>query len=176
MQQELVALIANLRLARNQLERDPAVADRTLAGLQEEAGRLLEDLRELARGIHPSVLSDHGLVEAVEGRATRMPIEVSVEADAAVRGARFSDDVEGAAYFVVSEALANVLKHSGADRATRAASAAAGGALELEVSDDGAGFDPGDAGGSGLANMSDRVEALGGRLIVRSPPRRAAPG
>jgi signal transduction histidine kinase len=168
-QQELVALIANLRLARNQLGREPTLADSTLAGLQDEAGHLLEDLRELARGIHPSLLSDHGLVEAIEARAARMPVPVSVQVDAASRRARFGDDIEGAAYFVVSEALANVLKHSGAERATIGIGYAEG-SLELDVSDDGTGFDPGEAGGSGLANMSDRLEALGGRLVLRSRP------
>jgi signal transduction histidine kinase len=168
-QQELVALIANLRLARNQLGREPAEADRTLAGLQGEVGHVLEDLRELARGIHPSLLSDHGLVAAIEARAARMPIPVSVQADAGSRSARFADDIEGAAYFVASEALANVLKHADAGRAT-VGIGYADGSLELAVSDDGAGFDAAEAEGSGLANMSDRVEALGGRLIVRSRP------
>ena len=168
-QQELVALIANLRLARNQLAREPAEADQTLAGLQGEAGHVLEDLRELARGIHPSLLSDHGLVEAIEARATRMPIPVSVQVDAASRDARFADDIEGAAYFVASEALANVLKHSGAGRVTVGVGYTEG-SLELEVSDDGVGFDAAEAGGSGLSNMGDRVEALGGRLTLRSRP------
>jgi signal transduction histidine kinase len=168
-QQELVALIANLSLARSQLAREPADADRTLSELQGEAGNVLEDLRELARGIHPSLLSDHGLVEAVEARAARMPIAVSVQADAASRAARFADEVEGAAYFVVSEALANTLKHGGAGRAVIGVGFS-GELLELEVSDDGVGFDPGATAGSGLANMADRVEALGGRLAVRSRP------
>ena len=166
-QQELVALIANLRLVRNQLSRDPAEADQTLAGLLGEAGHVLEDLRELARGIHPSLLSDHGLVEAIEARAARMPIPVSVQVDAASRGARFADEIEGAAYFVVSEALANVFKHSQASRAIVGVGYADGG-LELEVSDDGACFDASGTKGSGLAGMSDRVEALGGRLTLRS--------
>ena len=168
-QQELVALIANLRLARNQIAREPSAADRTLAGLQEEAGLVLEDLRELARGIHPSLLSDYGLVEAIEARAARMPISISVQADTASRAARFADDIEGAAYFVVSEALANVLKHAAAGRAI-VGIGYADGSLELEVTDDGAGFDAGETDGSGLANMSDRVEALGGRLTLRSRP------
>jgi signal transduction histidine kinase len=168
-QQELVALIANLRLARNQLSRDTAEADQTLASLQGEAGHVLEDLRELAHGIHPSLLSDHGLVEAIEARAARLPIPVSVHADAPSREARFADEIEGAAYFVASEALANVLKHAGASRATVGV-AFAGGSLELEVSDDGAGFEGSETEGSGLASMSDRVEALGGRLTLRSRP------
>jgi signal transduction histidine kinase len=168
-QQELVALIANLRLARNQLSRDPAEADQTLAGLQGEAGLVLEDLRELARGIHPSLLSDHGLVEAIEARAARMPIPVSVQVDSASRRARFADEIEGAAYFVVAEALANVLKHSEAGRATVGVGYTDGD-LELEVSDDGVGFDATEMKGSGLAGMNDRVEALGGRLNLRSRP------
>jgi signal transduction histidine kinase len=168
-QQELVALIANLSLARSQLARAPAEADRTLSELQGEAGNVLEELRELARGIHPSLLSDHGLVEAVEARAARMPIPVSVQADAASRAARFADEIEGAAYFVVSEALANLLKHARAERAVVGIGYAEQ-RLEVEVSDDGVGFDPAAAGGSGLANMRDRVEALGGRLTVRSRP------
>ena len=98
-----------------------------------------------------------------------MPIPVSVQVDAASRGSRFADDIEGAAYFVGSEALANVLKHSGADRATIGIRYA-GGMLELEVGDDGAGFDPGAAEGSGLSNMSDRLEALGGSFSLRSRP------
>ena len=78
-------------------------------------------------------------------------------------------DVEGAAYFVASEALANALKHSGARRVTVGVGYTAG-SLELEISDDGLGFDAAEVGGSGLSNMSDRVEALGGRLTLRSRP------
>jgi signal transduction histidine kinase len=168
-QQELVALIANLRLARNQLARDPAEADETLSALQDEAGHVLEDLRQLARGIHPSLLSDHGLAEAIEARAARMPLPVSVRLDSAARTARFADDIEGAAYFVASEALANVLKHSAATR-VGVAIGYADGLLELEVSDDGRGIDPQAMSGAGLANMADRVAALGGRVTIDSRP------
>jgi signal transduction histidine kinase len=108
-------------------------------------------------------------VEAIEARTAGMPIAVSVQADAASRGGRFADEIEGAAYFVASEALANVLKHSGAGRATVGVGYSSG-SLELDVSDDGAGFDVADSEGSGLANMSDRVEALGGRFTLRSRP------
>jgi signal transduction histidine kinase len=92
-----------------------------------------------------------------------------VQVDAASRDARFADEIGGAAYFVASEALANVLKHSGASRATVGVGYADG-SLELEVSDDGAGFVAGETAGSGLSNMNDRVEALGGRLTLRSRP------
>jgi signal transduction histidine kinase len=168
-QQELVALIAKLRLARNQLGRDPGVAYGTLAELQEEAGHVLEDLRELARGIHPSVLSDHGLVEAIEARAARLPLDVRVEADAEARAGRFAHEIEGAAYFVISEALANVLKHASATQVDVHV-AVEGKRLVVEVRDDGTGFERSEVDGSGLENLRDRMEALGGRLVVSSRP------
>jgi signal transduction histidine kinase len=166
-QQELVALIAKLRLARNQLNRDPGVAYGTLAELQEEAGHVLEDLRELARGIHPSVLSDRGLVEAIEARAARLPLDVRVEADAESRAGRFAHEIEGAAYFVISEALANVLKHATATH-VEVKVVVEGKRLVVEVRDDGSGFEPSEVAGSGLENLRDRMEALGGRLVVAS--------
>ncbi|HYT30740.1 MAG TPA: sensor histidine kinase [Actinomycetota bacterium] len=168
-QQELVALVANLRLARNQLRRDPALADATLEHLQLEARQTLGELRELGQGIHPSVLTDRGLLEAVVSRAAHMPIGVAVEAPGDVRGARFADEVEGAAYFVVSEGLANVLKHAGATRAVVRLSRV-GDRLVVEVSDDGVGFVPAEAAGSGLTGLRDRVEAVSGTLRVTSRP------
>jgi signal transduction histidine kinase len=168
-QQELVALIAKLRLARNQLGRDPGIAYGTLAELQDEAGHVLEDLRELARGIHPSVLSDRGLVEAIEARAARLPLHLRVEAAAEARAGRFTPAIEGAAYFAISEALANALKHANATHVDVKV-AVEGERLVVEVRDDGAGFEPSDVAGSGLENLRDRMEALGGRLIVASRP------
>jgi signal transduction histidine kinase len=111
-QQEVVALITKLRLARNQVERGDSPAG-LLAEMQRDARELLTDLRELAHGIHPPVLSDNGLVAAVEARAGRLPMPVVVRAADSVRRRRFPEDVEGAAYFVVCEALTNVLKHAG---------------------------------------------------------------
>ena len=90
-QQELVALIAKLRLARNQLQRDLALAERTLGELQADARQALEDLRELARGIHPPLLSDHGLLAAVEARTARLPLRISIEANG-VAGVRYAPD------------------------------------------------------------------------------------
>jgi len=87
-QQELVALIAKVRLARNQLDRNPASAAETLADLQSSAQHAITDLRSLARGIHPAVLSSRGLVEAIDSMAARMPVGVRVDADATVREAR----------------------------------------------------------------------------------------
>jgi signal transduction histidine kinase len=166
-QQELVALLAKLRLARNQLQRDPQLATETLADLQGGIQRALTDLREVAHGIHPAVLSSQGLVEAVETMAGRMPIGVRVQADARIRSSRYAPEIEGAAYFVVAEGLANVLKHSGAGQVT-VLIAAENSHLRLEVSDDGHGFDAGAVRDSGLRGLRDRVEALGGTLGIDS--------
>jgi signal transduction histidine kinase len=168
-QQELVALMAKLRLARNQLARDPQLAAETLADLQGGIQRALIDLREVAHGIHPAVLSSQGLVGAVETMAGRMPIGVRVQADAQSRNSRYAPEIEGAAYFVVAEGLANVMKHSGADQAT-VSIAAENSHLTLEVSDEGHGFAAGEVGESGLGGLRDRVEALGGVLDVDARP------
>ena len=148
-QQQIVALMAKLRLARNQLARDPAVAGQTLAEAQAEAQQTLQDLRELARGIHPSVLSDQGIVAAVRSRITRLPIGVRLTAGPELAGARYPDQIEGAAYFLVCEALVNVLKHAHASQAQVTLSDD-GATLRVEISDDGAGFVP--AGAAGWAS------------------------
>jgi signal transduction histidine kinase len=166
-QQELVVLIAKARLARNQLERDPTIAAETLTELQGSAQHALADLRLLARGIHPAVLSSRGLVEAVDAMAARMPVGVRVEADPTVREMRYSPEIEGAAYFVVAEGLANVLKHSGATEATVTISASDAW-LRVAVADDGRGYDQGAVRESGLRGLRDRVEALGGRIEIDS--------
>jgi signal transduction histidine kinase len=168
-QQEVVALIAKLRLARNRLDRgeDPAGL---LAELQDEARELLADLRELAHGIHPPVLSDNGLVAAVEARAGRLPLEVAVRSDDRLREERLDEDVEGAAYFVVCEALTNVVKHAGA-RHVDVGLARIDGHLTIDVRDDGRGLHAGPAGrGMGLLGVRDRVEALGGRVHLDDDP------
>jgi signal transduction histidine kinase len=164
-QQELVVLIAKARLARNQLDRDPSLAAETLAELQGSAQHALADLRSLARGIHPAVLSSRGLVEAVDAMAARMPLGVRVDADPAVREVRYAPEIEGAAYFVVAEALANVLKHSGATEAT-VTIGASDSCLRVAIADDGRGFDPDSVRQSGLRGLRDRVEALGGHLEI----------
>ncbi len=168
-QQELVALIARIGLARTQLGRDPAMLDATLKDLQWEARQALADLRELAGGIHPSVLSDRGIVEAIESRSSRLPLGVTIECDRALRGERYPQSVEGAAYFVVCEAFANALKHSGAERVV-VRLAHEHEQLSVEVADNGHGFD-GDRGvGSGLDGLADRIAALGGTFAVTSEP------
>jgi signal transduction histidine kinase len=165
-QQEVVALIAGLRLARNRLSRDQLTAAE-LTDLQDQAREMLRDLRELAHGIHPPVLSDNGLVAALESRVTRYPISVQILADDGLRAERFSEDVEGTAYFVACESLTNVAKHAGTDaarvRLTHSASR-----LSLVVEDDGRGFESNGARSGGLANIRDRVEALHGKLRIES--------
>lgn len=166
-QQELVVLIAKARLARNQLDRDPVMAAETLAELQGSAQHALADLRSLARGIHPAVLSSRGLVEAIGEMASRMPVGVHVAADPALNAVRYAPEVEGAAYFVVAEGLANVLKHSGASEATVTISAGDSW-LRVAIADDGHGFDQDSVPLSGLRGLRDRVEALGGHVEIDS--------
>ena len=167
-QQAVVALLTKLRLARNQLARGES-AEALLVETQADASELLTDLRELAHGIHPPVLTDGGLVAAVEARAGRMPLGVTVQADDTIRHRRFAADVEAAAYFVACEALTNVVKH--ADAADAVVTLTAGnGRLRLQVSDDGAGVNGSGGKGQGLTNLRDRVEALGGQLTVEPGP------
>lgn len=167
-QQELVALVAKLGLARAKA-RTGAVTDAELGELQGDARAILRDLRELAQGIHPSVLTDGGLVEAVEDRCSRLPISVRVETSPNLRGRRFDDDIEGAAYFFVAEALANTMKHAAATSA-RVVLATRNGDLELTVTDDGVGFSPEAIRHNGLAGLSDRFAALSGSVAVESRP------
>ena len=166
-QQDVVAQIAGLRLARNRLQRGELEPEE-LAGLQDQARRTLTDLRELARGIHPPVLTDNGLVAAVESGVARFPIPLAVEADAAVRSERFSDEVETTAYYVVREALANTAKHANATRAS-VGLAREDGHLRISITDDGRGIgpvSPASTASGGLANIRDRVAALRGTVRV----------
>jgi signal transduction histidine kinase len=165
-QQEVVALIAGLRLARNRLSRNQLTPDE-LTDLQDQAREMLRELRELAHGIHPPVLSDNGLVAALESRVTRFPISVQILADDDLRAERFSEDVEGTAYFVACESLTNAAKHAGTDGA-RVRLSHPGGQLCLVVEDDGRGFEPNGARSGGLANIRDRVEAMHGQLTIES--------
>lgn len=164
-QQNVVAQIAGLRLARNRLQRGELTADE-LAGLQDQARETLTDLRELAHGIHPPVLSDNGLVAAIESSAVRFPIPLTVEADEAVRAERFPEDVETTAYYVVREALANTAKHANATLAS-VGLARKDGHLRIAITDDGCGIGTlAPASRGGLANIRDRVAALRGSLTV----------
>jgi signal transduction histidine kinase len=161
-QQRLVSLALDLRLARSALREEPERAERLLAGADEELSRALEELRELARGLHPAVLSDRGLEAAVQTLATRAPLPVDVDA----RLGQVPEPVELAAFFVVSEALTNVAKYAEADRAT-VRMGREDSSVVVEVSDDGVGgADPNR--GSGLRGLGDRLAALGGKLEVDS--------
>jgi signal transduction histidine kinase len=164
-QQRLVSLALDLRLARTAISADPDRAARLLEGAEDELAEALEELRELARGIHPAVLSDRGLDPAVEALATRAPLPVEIRGRL---GERVPEPVELAAYFVVSEALTNVVKYARAS-AAEVALGRENGSVVVEVADDGVGgADPGQ--GSGLRGLADRISALGGRLEVSSPP------
>jgi signal transduction histidine kinase len=170
-QQELVALLAKIRRARNQLGRDPEAVGVLLEELQDETKQTLSDLRDFAQGIHPTVLSDRGLAEAIEDRVSRLPPGVTVEVSDRVRNARFSQAVEGAAYFTVCEGLANAMKHAAAGRLV-VRLGAEGDDLVVEVTDDGTGFEMRGVTRSGLSGLADRIEALGGRFEVTSVPGR----
>jgi signal transduction histidine kinase len=143
---------------------DPATT-KIVEGSIEKLTTALAELRELARGIHPAILTDRGLKPALEVLATRTAIPVEVEVDVEDR---LPPGVEAAAYFVVAEALTNVAKYAHATRTTVTVTQR-GDALEVCVKDDGVGgADAG--GGSGLRGLHDRVAALDGRLAVSSPP------
>ena len=166
-QQELVAVLARLGLARNQLRRDKELAETTLKDVLADGRRALESLQELVRGIHPPVLTDRGLLDAVRERAARLPIAAEVSSDGLPPEARFGPDIEGAAYFFVCEALGNILKHADATRAVVCLQAGAG-QLSVEVRDDGRGFAVQASAQSGLRGLRDRIEALGGRMEIVS--------
>ncbi|MYQ46130.1 sensor histidine kinase [Streptomyces sp. SID4985] len=161
-QQRLVSLTMTLGLAR--LDAPPGPLADQLAKAHEEAGSALAELRELIHGIHPKVLTDYGLGAAVADAADHCVVPVAVDLELPGRP---DQSVESAAYFVVREALANVDRHSGADRA-RVSGGHRDGRLFLEVRDDGrGGADP--SAGSGLTGLADRVWALDGRLALTSP-------
>ncbi|MBJ7331381.1 MAG: sensor histidine kinase [Solirubrobacteraceae bacterium] len=163
-QQRLVSLSLQLGLARNAIDEDPDGARVLLDRAGGELSDALEELRELARGIHPAILTDRGLPAAVDALAARSPTPVDVEE---MPQERLPTAVEAAAYFVVSEALANLAKHAAADHATVRVARENGHAV-VEVRDDGRGG--ANAEGHGLRGLADRVDALDGHLDVESPP------
>jgi signal transduction histidine kinase len=162
-QQRLVALSLTLRMAESRAQQDPEARE-LIRSAGEEAGLALKELRDLARGIHPAILTNRGLAAALDdlaGRAT-VPVEV-LESPRQ----RLPDEIEAAAYFVVSECLANVGKHAQASSATVSVRAD-GGRLLVEVRDDGTGGADVE-NGHGIQGLQDRVGALGGTLAVESP-------
>jgi signal transduction histidine kinase len=166
-QQRLVSLALDLRMVGTTLEKDPPAARRTLASAQEQLSKGLEELRELARGIHPAVLTERGLGPALQGLFARAPLPVEITE---LPEERLAGPTEAAAYYVVAEAITNVAKYAQASHVTVSISRS-NGAATIVVADDGVGgADP--ALGTGLRGLADRVEALDGRLEVDSPSAR----
>ena len=163
-QQRLVALALNLRMAEQRAANGDPAAVELVRQAGEEANLALKELRDLARGIHPAILTNRGLPAALEDLASRATLPVDV---VATPDERLPAAVEAAAYFVVSECLANIGKHASAETATVAVSARDG-LLTVEVSDDGVGGAALDRG-SGIQGLADRVGALSGSLAVDSP-------
>jgi signal transduction histidine kinase len=162
-QQRLVALSLKLGMARKRLEAEGSDAGTLVAEAHEESKLALVELRDLARGIHPAILTERGLGPAIEELASRATVPVYVEE---LPDARLPSPAEAAAYFVVAECLANVAKYARAGEATVRARREVG-RVVVEVVDDGiGGADP--VSGSGLRGLADRVEALGGLLTVAS--------
>ncbi|HEY7016640.1 MAG TPA: histidine kinase [Streptosporangiaceae bacterium] len=166
-QQQLVAMAIKLNIAEGLIGIDTDGERELLAELRQEAAGAVEDLRDLARGIYPPLLASQGLAAALQAQAAKSPVPTSVQAGGI---SRYPQDTEAAVYFCVLEALQNVAKYAGASHASVRLEAS-GDQLLFEVTDDGAGFDPGTkAYGTGLQGMADRLGAHGGRLDVRSAP------
>ena len=162
-QQRLVALALQLRLIQTGIRRDPTSAEALVNSASEQLAESLEELRELARGIHPAVLA-HGLDSALQSLAGRSTVPTAVFSDAPDH---LPEQVELALYFVACEALANVAKYADATAASvRLTSATSG--VAIEIADDGVGGAD-ETAGTGLRGLADRVEALGGSLLVTSP-------
>src|SRR6266550_835628 len=163
-QQRLVSLALTIRLARRQLDSN---AETAAVSLERAAGELdlaLEELRELARGLHPAALTEQGLGPALAGVAKRLAIDVEVKAP----NERLPENIEATVYYIVLEALTNVAKHAQATKA-KVEMTLAGDTLKFEITDDGrGGANP--AEGSGILGLRDRAEAVGGTLFVISPP------
>ncbi len=164
-QQRLVSISMALGLAQAKLEKNPAAASTVVGEARQGLSAALQELRELSHGIHPAVLTERGLVAALQELTlhTAVPVELALDGTG-----RLPEQVEAAAYYVVSEALANIAKYAHATSA-QVRMQPVDGKIVLEVADDGVGG--ADAGrGSGLRGLTDRVEALGGRLGFSSPP------
>jgi signal transduction histidine kinase len=164
-QQQLVAMSIKLGLAERLVRTDPDTTTSILAEVRSESSEALENLRDLARGIYPPLLADQGLGAALAAQARKSPVPVDVSSDGI---GRFPREVEAAVYFSTLEALQNVAKYAGASKATIGL-ARSDGHLRFSVHDDGRGFDPDVTSfGTGLQGMSDRLDAIGGTLSVRS--------
>lgn len=166
-QQRLVSIAMALGLAESKLLNDRRAVEPVLREARDALTLALEELRELSQGIRPAILIERGLAPALDDLSRRAALSVQLEVTV---GGRLPEQVEAAAYFVASEALTNVAKHSHASE-VRLLAACEGGMLIVQVADDGIGG-AGTGEGSGLRGLADRVEALGGRLTLSSPPGR----
>jgi signal transduction histidine kinase len=164
-QQRLVALALDLKLVQAKLADDPQGAGHLLAAAREELALAIEELRELARGLHPAILTERGLRAALEALARRAPMQVRLETPLF---GRLPEPVETAAYYLVAEALTNATKHAEATEVVVRLTLREGRA-RIEIGDDGIGGADFRAGG-GLHGLADRLAALGARLEVDSPP------
>jgi signal transduction histidine kinase len=162
-QQRFVSAALTLRVAQTRSSTDPEAASQLLGVAADELNAGLEELRELARGLHPGALTDQGLRGALVALAARLPLPVELD----IAEERLVAPVEATAYFIVSEALTNVVKHAGATSAS-VTIGCVGEHVKVEVRDDGGGGVDTSAG-SGLIGLRDRAEAAGGTLVVVSP-------
>jgi signal transduction histidine kinase len=163
-QQRLVSLALQLRLVKTTVRRDPDETETLLNNAEGELALALDELRELARGIHPAILTDRGLVAALRALAERAPVPVEITETPDVR---LPEAIEAAFYYLVAEATTNVAKYARATRASVAVKCSDDIAVVVVTDDGVGGAQP--AAGSGLVGLADRVEALGGRLHLDSP-------
>jgi signal transduction histidine kinase len=164
-QQHLVSLAMNLGMAKEKLESDPEAARQLVADAHQQAKDSITELRNVIRGVYPAVLTDRGLDAALSALAARSPVPVRLQVDLPQRP---NATAEAIAYFVVSESLTNVARHSGARSATVYVEQS-GDRLKLAIVDDGRGGAV-EAAGSGLTGLRDRVAAVDGRFTLTSPP------
>jgi len=170
-QQQLVGLAVKAGLARNVLEKDTQKTARILDEIKDETHEIVETVRELARGVFPPVLAERGIVSALRSHVTKLGLDATLVTDS-IGDSRFDPQTEAAVYFSIREALQNASKHAAESPITISFSFGDG-SLEFSVSDQGPGFYPKAVkAGSGLQNMVDRIEALGGQLKITSEPGR----
>jgi signal transduction histidine kinase len=163
-QQQLVAIGVQLALLERLAGDAPGPTTEVIPQLREMLNDALDDLRNLARGIYPPLLADQGLVAALEAQARKSAVPTVVEAGDV---GRYDQQVEAAVYFCTLEALQNVAKYAGATEAV-VRLVASNGQLAFEIADNGRGFDPESAKGSGLQGMADRLDAIGGLMEIDS--------
>jgi signal transduction histidine kinase len=166
-QQRLVALSIRLGLAEELLKTDPGAGVQEIHELGFEAELAIEELRSLAHGVYPPLLTDRGLSDALRSVAAQAPMRVHL---VTVGVTRHPIEIESAVYFTCVEALQNALKHAGGATGVWIKLNQARDTLRFEVRDDGPGFVPGDRAGRGLRNMNDRIGAIGGDITVEANP------